>query len=69
MLLASNGGLSNGGVGICRIGRGGALLVKGSVTPGMVGISGGSDRAEANGVMRDAAAKVTIDRDILEQDL
>jgi hypothetical protein len=39
-----NGGLSRGGVGICRIGSGGALLDKGSVTPGIVGMSGGKLR-------------------------
>lgn len=41
--LPWNGGLTRGGVGSCRIGRGGALLVSGSVTPGMVGINGGKE--------------------------
>ena len=36
-----NGGLSSGGVGIWRMGRGGAISFKGSVTPGMAGMSGG----------------------------
>ena len=44
MSLGVNGGLSRGGVGTCRIGRGGALVVRASVTPGMVGMSGGKDR-------------------------
>jgi hypothetical protein len=37
------GGLSSGGVGTCKIGKGGALVVKGSVTPGIVGIRGGKE--------------------------
>ena len=41
------GGLPSGGVGIWRIGRGGALVVKGSVTPGIEGMSGGSEIAPA----------------------
>ena len=48
MLLAWKGGLSSGGVGTCRIGSGGAFDVRGSVTPGMDGMSGGRDRADAN---------------------
>ena len=44
MSLGVNGGLSSGGVGTCRIGKGGALVVKASVTPGMVGIRGGKER-------------------------
>ena len=31
-----NGGLGRGGVGSCKIGRGGALLARGSVTPGIL---------------------------------
>jgi hypothetical protein len=44
MSLGVKGGLSNGGVGTCRMGRGGALVVKASVTPGMLGIRGGKER-------------------------
>jgi hypothetical protein len=54
MLLGVKGGLSNGGVGTCKIGRGGALVVNGSVTPGIEGMSGGSDRHSAR-VIRHAA--------------
>lgn len=43
MLLPSHGGDSRGGVGICRIGSGGALELRGSVTPGMEGMRGGRD--------------------------
>lgn len=43
MLLGVKGGLSKGGVGNCKTGRGGALLAKGSVTPGIDGINGGKD--------------------------
>jgi hypothetical protein len=42
--LGVNGGLSSGGVGTCRIGNGGALVVRASVTPGMVGMRGGKER-------------------------
>jgi hypothetical protein len=42
--LGVKGGLSSGGVGTCKIGKGGALVVKGSVTPGMDGIRGGKER-------------------------
>jgi hypothetical protein len=45
--LLVKGGLSSGGVGSCKIGRGGALLERGSVTPGIVGMSGGRLRAVA----------------------
>jgi hypothetical protein len=41
MLDAVKGGLSSGGVGSWRMGRGGALEAKGSVTPGIDGIRGG----------------------------
>jgi hypothetical protein len=44
MSLGVNGGLSNGGVGTCRIGKGGALVVRASVTPGIVGMRGGKER-------------------------
>lgn len=44
MSLGVKGGLSSGGVGTCNTGSGGALLVKGSVTPGIVGMSGGRER-------------------------
>lgn len=47
MSLGVKGGLSRGGVGTCRMGRGGALVVRGSVTPGMEGIKGGSERHSA----------------------
>ena len=47
ILLGVKGGLSSGGVGTCRIGRGGAFVVRGSVTPGMDGMSGGSERLSA----------------------
>lgn len=40
-LVTSKGGLSNGGVGTCKMGKGGALEAKGSVTPGIAGIRGG----------------------------
>ena len=50
MLLAVKGGLSSGGVGTCRMGSGGALDVKGSVTPGIDGIKGGRERAEVSAV-------------------
>jgi hypothetical protein len=43
---AVKGGLSSGGVGSCRIGRGGALEARGSVTPGMAGITGGKLRSK-----------------------
>jgi hypothetical protein len=42
--LGVKGGLSSGGVGTCKIGNGGALVVKGSVTPGMLGMRGGKER-------------------------
>lgn len=42
--LGVNGGLSNGGVGTCKMGKGGALVVRASVTPGMLGIRGGKER-------------------------
>jgi hypothetical protein len=42
--LGVKGGLSSGGVGTCKIGNGGALVVRGSVTPGIDGIRGGKDR-------------------------
>lgn len=41
MLEVVNGGLVKGGVGICRIGRGGVLEVRGLVIFGMEGIKGG----------------------------
>jgi hypothetical protein len=46
MLDTEKGGLLRGGVGTCRMGRGGALEERGSVTPGIEGISGGRLRAE-----------------------
>jgi hypothetical protein len=58
MLLGVKGGLSRGGVGICKIGRGGAPLVKGSVTPGTRGMSGPSDRALMGEVKMRQVAKV-----------
>lgn len=69
MLLASKGGLSNGGVGICKIGRGGALLVRGSVTPGIVGISGGKDSAETDGAAINAASSKATEEDIIGSDV
>ena len=48
MLLLLKGGLSSGGVGTCKIGKGGAFVVSGSVTPGMEGIRGGRERAEVS---------------------
>ena len=44
MSLGVKGGLSSGGVGTCKIGKGGAMVVKGSVTPGIVGMRGGKER-------------------------
>lgn len=44
MSLGVKGGLSSGGVGTCKIGKGGALVVKASVTPGIVGMRGGKER-------------------------
>ena len=43
MLEPAKGGLSSGGVGIWRMGRGGAFEVRGSVTPGIDGIRGGKE--------------------------
>lgn len=43
MSLGVKGGLSSGGVGTCSTGSGGALEVKGSVTPGMLGMRGGRE--------------------------
>ena len=45
--LPVKGGLSRGGVGTCKIGKGGALVERGSVTPGMDGMRGGRERALA----------------------
>ena len=42
-LLTLWGGLANGGVGTCRIGKGGAFLDRGTVTPGILGIKGGRE--------------------------
>jgi hypothetical protein len=56
MLLGVKGGLSSGGVGTCKIGRGGALVVNGSVTPGIEGISGGRDRHSAREIKHAAEA-------------
>lgn len=47
MLETSKGGLSKGGVGIWRMGKGGARPTRGSVTPGMAGIRGGRERPRA----------------------
>lgn len=47
MSFVVKGGLSKGGEGNCRIGRGGMLDDKGSVTPGMEGIKGGNEMALA----------------------
>lgn len=44
MSLGVKGGLSRGGVGTCKIGKGGAFVVRASVTPGMVGMRGGKER-------------------------
>lgn len=66
MLLASKGGLSSGGVGICKIGRGGALLVKGSVTPGIKGINGGRERDKAGTAKRIATNIWAVDEDMLQ---
>lgn len=59
-MLGVNSGLSRGGVGICKIGRGGALLVSGSVTPGIEGIKGGSesDRDTAGAARRPKPVRV-----------
>jgi hypothetical protein len=43
MLLPVKGVDGKGGVGTCKIGRGGAFETMGSVIPGIVGISGGRD--------------------------
>jgi len=53
MSLGVNGGLSSGGVGICKIGKGGAFSVRTSVTPGMLGIRGGRERHSPR-IARDA---------------
>ena len=71
ILLAVKGGVSSGGVGTCKMGSGGALDVKGSVTPGIDGIKGGRDKAEVSAVrlvmtvmlcfiMNDVFERVTI---------
>jgi hypothetical protein len=46
-------------VGTCRIGRGGALLESGSVTPGMEGIRGGRESAVA--VVAKTADKMVLE--------
>lgn len=62
--LPTKGGLASGGVGTCRIGSGGALLVIGGVTPGIKGMRGGSESpwgaaiGSGNGVALDNAARV-----------
>jgi hypothetical protein len=61
MLLEVKGGLSRGGVGICRMGSGGALLASGSVTPGMLGIRGGKESAKVGVAKRDAHKAVNWD--------
>lgn len=68
MLLAVNGGLARGGVGSCRIGNGGALLARGSVTPGMDGIKGGRDmpRERTGETNRPTAERVEIEGNMLE---
>jgi hypothetical protein len=61
MLLAVNGGDAKGGVGTCKIGKGGALLARGSVTPGIEGISGGRDNCgSGSGVETLRAARAEI---------
>jgi hypothetical protein len=42
--LGVKGGLSSGGVGTCKIGRGGAFSVRESATPGMLRIRGSKER-------------------------
>lgn len=44
------GGLGRGGVGTWRIGKGGTILVRGSVTPGIVGIKGGNEMPSGFGI-------------------
>lgn len=62
MSLPTKSGLGSGGVGICKIGKGGALLARGSVTPGMEGIKGGRDiwgSGSGTGVLSARAARET----------
>jgi hypothetical protein len=61
MLLGVNGGLGSGGVGSCKMGSGGALLARGSVTPGILGIRGPSDnpRGFASGTGEQKTRAVT----------
>lgn len=66
MLLPSHGGDGRGGVGSCRIGRGGAFSETGSVTPGMAGIRGGKEIWRLEGTPKGMAAEANPTKAAIE---
>jgi hypothetical protein len=69
MLLGVYKGVGRAGVGICRIGNGKAAALSNSVTPGILGMSGGREYAAerlAKAKMA-LAPKLSLEKDILKK--